>query len=89
MHNDETERRVMSGRRPQGPPPTPGNPALYAALLAIAELGSDNPAESFQKRPARLMRTGETPEQFAARRQPLEALWDAFMAPVRRQEFGA
>ena len=53
MSSSEIEQRVMTERRPQGMPPTPGNPALegnYAALDAIAELGSDDPTEVFQKR---------------------------------------
>ena len=45
------EDRIMSERRPQGPPPTPRNPALererqYAALASISEMGSDDPSEN-------------------------------------------
>jgi len=35
------------------------------------------------------MYTGETPEEFYARRAPLENLWTGFMAGMRRNEFGA
>jgi hypothetical protein len=35
------------------------------------------------------MYTGETPEEFYARRAPMENLWNGFMAGLRRNEFGA
>ena len=41
-----------------------------------------NPARETAER---LMYTGETPEAFYARRAPLEALWNGFMAASRQQ----
>jgi hypothetical protein len=35
-----------------------------------------------------LMYTGETAEEFYARRRPLENLWNGFMAGMSRQQFG-
>jgi hypothetical protein len=64
----EIEQRVMSERRPQGPPPTPRNPAL----------------ESVEPR----MYTGETPAEFFARRQPLEALWNEVLSQAHRVTIG-
>jgi hypothetical protein len=68
LPSKEIEDRIMSERRPQPMPPTPPNPTLYAALEAISELGSDDPAEGFQKRPQQPMYTGETVDDFCARR---------------------
>jgi hypothetical protein len=89
LPSKEIEDRIMSERRPQPMPPTPGNPTLYAALEAISELGSDDPAEGFQKRPQQPMCTGETVHEFYARRQPLEDLWNSFMSANRSREFPA
>ncbi|MDR6794847.1 hypothetical protein J2X12_002858 [Pseudarthrobacter oxydans] len=58
----------MSERRPQGPPPTPRNPAVEAS--------------------ERLMYTGETAEQFYARRKPLEDLWNEVMRTAHRVTIG-
>lgn len=89
MSSKEIEDRIMSERRPQPMPPTPGNPALYAALGAIAELGSDDPAERWQHKveraandPERIERRRDLPPAIYVPRRPSEAIRDAFMAYI-------
>lgn len=59
MSTQQIEDRIMAERRPQGMPPTPGNPALYAGYSAECELMEEGDTTTFHSLEEAISEAGE------------------------------